>query len=74
MGSAVGGNQARLDVRTEFEILQRSPKGWKVVVHIPVRRRGAGIALDATKDANRNPHTKSVGARVRDQRRDQRRD
>ena len=29
----VGGNQARLDARTEFEILEPSPKGgWKLVV------------------------------------------
>jgi hypothetical protein len=30
----VGGNQARLDVRTEFKILEPSLKGgWKLVVH-----------------------------------------
>ena len=30
----VGGNQARLDARTEFEILEPPPKGgWKLVVH-----------------------------------------
>ena len=31
----VGGNQARSDARTEFEILERSPKGegGKLVVH-----------------------------------------
>ena len=30
----VGGNQARLDARTEFENLEPSPKGgWKLVVH-----------------------------------------
>ena len=33
----VGGNQARLDARTEFEILERSLKGgWKLVMHIAV--------------------------------------
>ena len=33
----VGGNQARLDARTEFKILEPSPKGgWKLVVHITV--------------------------------------
>ena len=31
---AVGGGQARLDARTELEILEPSPKGgWKLVVH-----------------------------------------
>src|SRR6266705_6692908 len=34
---AAGGNQARSDARTEFKILERSPKGGvKLVVHIAV--------------------------------------
>src|ERR1700679_785763 len=33
----VGGNQARLDARTEFEILEPLAKGgWKLVMHIAV--------------------------------------
>jgi len=33
----VGGNQARLDARSEFKILERSPKGGvKLVMHIAV--------------------------------------
>ena len=30
----VGGNQASLDARTEFEITQRSLRGGKLVVHM----------------------------------------
>src|SRR6266702_6495241 len=34
---AIGGNQARSDARSEFKILERSPKGgWKLVVHIAI--------------------------------------
>jgi hypothetical protein len=33
----VSSNQARLDARAEFKILEPSPKGgWKLVVHITV--------------------------------------
>ena len=35
----VGGNQARLDARTEFKILERSPKGGRVklVINITIK-------------------------------------
>ena len=50
----VGGNQARLDARTEFEILERSLKGgWKLVMHIAVAVERTGNNIYSKQRYNR---------------------
>ena len=52
-GQTDGGNQARLDARTEFKILEPSPKGgWKLVVNITVQVSDPGVPVCA-----RNTHS-----------------